>query len=90
MNAAGPLVILPETGYPEGNLREEAGMDSEETKRSDKLGLSPGTLMHVGEKKTEKTSIKVIDYDAAGFIEKEVGAVCHQNMKYILQNECNL
>jgi len=39
-------------------------MDSEETKRSDKLGLSPGTLMHVGEKKTDKTRITVIDYDA--------------------------
>jgi magnesium transporter len=50
-------------------------MDSEETKRSDKLGLSPGTLMYVGEKKTEKTRITVIDYDAAGFIEKEVGSV---------------
>jgi magnesium transporter len=50
-------------------------MNSEETKRSDKLGLSPGTLMHVGEKKTDKTRITVIDYDAAGFIEKEVGSV---------------
>ncbi|HUT07856.1 MAG TPA: magnesium/cobalt transporter CorA [Candidatus Latescibacteria bacterium] len=50
-------------------------MDSEETKRSDKLGLPPGTLLHVGEKKTEKTRITVIDYDPAGFVEKEVGSV---------------
>jgi magnesium transporter len=50
-------------------------MDSEETKRSDKFGLSPGTLMYVGEKKTEKARITVIDYDAAAFIEKEVGSV---------------
>lgn len=50
-------------------------MTSEEILRSEKLGLSPGTLMHVGAKKTEKTRITVIDYDAAGFIEKEVGAV---------------
>jgi magnesium transporter len=50
-------------------------MDSEETKRSDKFGLSPGTLMYVGEKKTAKTRITVIDYDAAAFIEKEVGSV---------------
>ena len=50
-------------------------MDSEQIKRSDKLGLSPGTLMYVGEKKAEKTRITVIDYDAAGFIEKEVGSV---------------
>jgi len=50
-------------------------MDSEQIKRSDKLGLSPGTLMYVGEKKAERTRINVIDYDAAGFIEKEVGSV---------------
>jgi magnesium transporter len=50
-------------------------MDNEETKRSDKLGLPPGTLLHVGEKKTEKTRITILDYDAAGFVEKEVGTV---------------
>ncbi|TFG57761.1 MAG: magnesium/cobalt transporter CorA [Candidatus Aminicenantes bacterium] len=50
-------------------------MTSEEARRSEKAGLSPGTLMHVGEKKTEKTRITVIDYDAARFIEKEVAAV---------------
>jgi len=50
-------------------------MTSEEILRSEKLGLSPGTLMHVGAKKTEKTRITVIDYDAAGFIEKEVASV---------------
>ncbi len=50
-------------------------MDSDKTRRSDKIGLSPGTLMHVGAKKMEKTRITVIDYDEAGFIEKEVGSV---------------
>jgi magnesium transporter len=69
------LAILLENGYPERNPREEAGMDSEETKRSDKLGLPPGTLLHVGEKKTEKTRISVIDFGPAGFVEKEVGTV---------------
>jgi len=49
-------------------------MTSEEARRSEKAGLSPGTLMHIGEKKTERTRITVIDYDAAGFIEKEVGS----------------
>ena len=49
-------------------------MTSEETLRSEKLGLSPGTLMYVGAKKTDKTRITIIDYDAAGFIEKEVGS----------------
>ncbi len=41
-------------------------------KRSRKRGLSPGTLMHVGEKKVEKTRITVIDYDEKNFLEKEV------------------
>jgi magnesium transporter len=50
-------------------------MTSEEARRSEKAGMSPGTLMHVGEKKIEKTRITVIDYDAAGFIEKEVASV---------------
>lgn len=50
-------------------------MNSEKTKRSDKRGLEPGTLMHVGAKKTEKTRITVLDYDEAGFIEKEVASV---------------
>ena len=50
-------------------------MTSEESRRSEKAGMSPGTLMHVGEKKIEKTRITVIDYDAAGFIEKEVASV---------------
>ena len=50
-------------------------MTRAEIRRSEKSGLSPGTLMHVGEKKTEKTRITIIDYDAAGFIEKEVGSV---------------
>jgi magnesium transporter len=50
-------------------------MDSEQTKRSDKLGLSPGTLMHVGAKKMERTRITVLDYDEAGFVEKEAGSV---------------
>jgi magnesium transporter len=50
-------------------------MTSDEIKRSEKAGLSPGTLMYVGEKKTERTRITVIDYDGAGFLEKEVASV---------------
>ena len=50
-------------------------MTSEEARRSEKAGLSPGTLMHVGAKRTGKTRITVIDYDAAGLIEKEVASV---------------
>jgi len=50
-------------------------MDSEQAKRSDKRGLSPGTLMHVGARKMERTRITVMDYDEASFIEKEAGSV---------------
>jgi magnesium transporter len=40
-------------------------------KRSEKAGLPPGTLIHVGEKKTEKVRISIINYDEAQFQEKE-------------------
>lgn len=50
-------------------------MNSEEIKRSEKAGLSPGTLMYVGDEKSGKPRITVIDYDASGFLEKEVGSV---------------
>jgi magnesium transporter len=73
--AAKPLENHRETDYPEETSNEEVRMTSEEIPRSEKLGLSPGTLMHVGAKRTEKTRITVIDYDAAGFIEKEVASI---------------
>lgn len=41
-------------------------------KTSNKIGLSPGTLVHIGERKIEKTRIRIIDYDQAQFQEKEV------------------
>jgi magnesium transporter len=41
-------------------------------KTSDKIGLPPGTLVHIGERKVEKTRITVLDYDAGQFQEKEV------------------
>jgi len=40
-------------------------------KRSKKAGLPPGTLIHIGERKTEKTRITIIDYDETQFEEKE-------------------
>ena len=40
-------------------------------KRSKKVGLPPGTLVHIGEKRTEKVRIAIIDYDEAQFQEKE-------------------
>lgn len=41
-------------------------------KRSVKGGLPPGTPVHIGEKKTEKTKITLIDYDESQYQEKEV------------------
>jgi magnesium transporter len=39
---------------------------------SDKAGFSPGTMVHVGEKRTEKTRIRIMDYDADQIREQEV------------------
>jgi magnesium transporter len=40
-------------------------------KSSGMKGLPPGSLVHIGEKKTEKVRISIIDYDEAKFQEKE-------------------
>jgi len=44
-------------------------------KRSRKIGLPPGTIVHVGEKKVNKAKITIIDYDEAYFQEKEAKKV---------------
>ena len=44
-------------------------------KRSRKSGLPPGTLVHIGEKKTEETKIAVIDYNEAGFQEEHFTSI---------------
>jgi len=44
-------------------------------KRSSKAGLPPGTLVHVGEKKTESVKITFIDYDERSFQEKQVANI---------------
>ena len=40
-------------------------------KASKKVGLPPGTIVHIGEEKTDKARITVIDYDEAAIQEKE-------------------
>jgi magnesium transporter len=40
-------------------------------KRSTKAGLPPGTLIHIGERKTEEIKITIMDYDETQFQEKE-------------------
>ena len=42
---------------------------------SKKAGLPPGSPVHIGERKTEKTRITIIDYDQAQLQEKEAGSI---------------
>lgn len=42
---------------------------------SKKAGLSPGTLVHIGEKKTEGVNISMIDYDESQIQEKDAATV---------------
>lgn len=44
-------------------------------KRSKKAGLPPGTLIHIGEKRTEKVKITILDYDEVNFHEKEAKTI---------------
>src|SRR4030042_4473357 len=44
-------------------------------KRSKKAGLPPGTLLHIGERKTEKTKVEILDYDESNLLEKEIETV---------------
>jgi magnesium transporter len=44
-------------------------------KRSKKIGLLPGALVHIGVKKTDKVRITVFDYDELHFEEREVATV---------------
>lgn len=45
------------------------------TRRTKKAGLPPGTLVYVGDRKTEQVKIMVIDYDESTFEEKDVRKV---------------
>jgi magnesium transporter len=42
---------------------------------SKKTGLTPGALVHIGEKKTEEVKITIMDYDQAGCREDDVSSV---------------
>ncbi len=44
-------------------------------RRSRKAGLPPGSLIHIGDKKTERTKITIIDYDAESFQEREAKSI---------------
>lgn len=43
--------------------------------RKEKVGLAPGTLVHVGEKKVEKVVIRVLAYNSEKLIEKELNSI---------------
>ncbi len=40
-------------------------------KRSNKIGVPPGTLLHIGEQKTQKIKLGLVDYNKERVIEKE-------------------
>ena len=44
-------------------------------KKGSKVGLAPGTLVHIGEKKVEKVRIKLVAYNSEKIIEKEMNSV---------------
>jgi magnesium transporter len=44
-------------------------------RRSDKTGLPPGTLIHIGERRSERTRLRLFDYDQAQLLEKELASV---------------
>ena len=44
-------------------------------KRSEKTGLPPGTLIHIGERRAERTRLRLFDYNEAQLLEKELGSV---------------
>ena len=44
-------------------------------RHSKKAGLPPGTLVHIGEEKTEQIRITLIDYNEQNFQEREVERV---------------
>lgn len=44
-------------------------------RRSRTMGASPGTLIHIGEQKSEKTRISLIDYDGENLQEKELDSI---------------
>jgi magnesium transporter len=50
-------------------------MRSKSQKRSQKTGLSPGSLIHIGSKYTEESKINLIRYDEIFFEEKEISSI---------------
>ncbi|UCC22466.1 MAG: magnesium and cobalt transport protein CorA, partial [Planctomycetota bacterium] len=50
-------------------------MSKTKRKHAQTSGLPPGTLVHIGERRTESVRITIMDYDESNFQEKQVPAV---------------
>jgi magnesium transporter len=50
-------------------------MDKISTRRTEKIGLPPGTLMHIGQKKVEEPKITLTAYNQEEFLEKTPGSL---------------
>ena len=53
-------------------MKSNAEKPRQAKRRSKKAGLSPGTLVHIGEKKAEKVRITYFDYNEQSYQEKQV------------------
>ena len=58
-----------------GNRSSRKRVRLTEHKRSEKAGLPPGSLVHIGTKSTEKVTISAIDYSEKEFREKDISNV---------------
>lgn len=50
-------------------------MSEHVTRRIQKVGLPPGTLVHIGQRRTEAVSIRMIEYDSESLEEKELASI---------------
>ncbi|MBW2056460.1 MAG: magnesium/cobalt transporter CorA [Deltaproteobacteria bacterium] len=50
-------------------------MSTQVTKRSQKAGLPPGALVHVGERKSASTELSILSYDEREFREQEIETI---------------
>jgi len=53
-------------------MKSKVSIERPRKKRSRKSGMAPGSLLLIGEVKTQKTSLQLIDYGPKGVIEKEL------------------
>ncbi|NTV91352.1 MAG: magnesium/cobalt transporter CorA, partial [Clostridiales bacterium] len=59
-------------GINSSSARKRASLDAAVPRRSSKSGTEPGTLVHIGRKKTENVSLHMTEYSGTFFAEKEL------------------